>query len=200
MKERIRALLARIAELEDELAEALEEGQEAVLYQITNRRVRFTREVREAHKRLRLGLRRWLRESRARNVASAPFIYGMIVPIALVDLAFTTYQAICFRLYRIPRVQREDYVVIDRHRLAYLNAIEKLNCAYCGYANGVIAYAREIAARTEQYWCPIKHARRALGTHARYAHFLEYGEPEDFHAAVGRLRGRLTGESEAQDR
>ena len=28
---------------------------------------------------------------------------------------------------------------------------KKLNCVYCGYANGVIGHAREIAARTEQY-------------------------------------------------
>lgn len=29
------------------------------------------------------------------------------------------------------------YVVFDRRHLAYLNAIEKLNCAYCEYGNGV---------------------------------------------------------------
>ena len=46
---------------------------------------------------------------------------------------------------------RGQYIVIDRHRLKYLNAIEKLNCVYCGYGNGVIAYARDIAGRTEQY-------------------------------------------------
>jgi len=33
---------------------------------------------------------------------------------------------------------------MDRHHLAYLNVIEKLNCEYCGYANGVFAYVREI--------------------------------------------------------
>lgn len=49
--------------------------------------------------------------------------------------------------------------------LSYLNAIEKLNCVYCGYGNGVIAYGREIIARTEQFWCPIKHASKAAGEH-----------------------------------
>jgi hypothetical protein len=34
------------------------------------------------------------------------------------------------------------------------------------YANGVFAYVREVGSRTEQYWCPIKHARRVLGVHA----------------------------------
>ena len=65
-------------------------------------------------------------------------------------------------------MRRRDYFVFDRHHLAYLNAIEKLNCAYCSYANGLVAYVREIAGRTEQFWCPIKHARRAIGAHAHY--------------------------------
>ena len=30
------------------------------------------------------------------------------------------------------RVRRSRYFVIDRHHLAYLNGIEKLNCVYCG--------------------------------------------------------------------
>jgi len=49
-------------------------------------------------------------------------------------------------------------------------------CVYCGYANGLIAYVREIAARTEQYWCPIKHARPIPAPHARYRVFFEYGD------------------------
>jgi hypothetical protein len=32
---------------------------------------------------------------------------------------------------------------IDRHRLGYLNVIEKANCVYCSYANGVVAYVRD---------------------------------------------------------
>lgn len=82
--------------------------------------------------------------------------------------------------------------MVDRHRLAYLNIIEKFNCAYCGYASGVLSYAREIASRTEQYWCPIKHAQRAIGTHARYAHFVDYGDASAFPDAQARLRAELT--------
>ncbi len=59
-------------------------------------------------------------------------------------------------------------------------ALEKLNCAYCSYANGVIAYVREIAGRTEQYWCPIKHARRAIGAYSHYAQFHDYGDAGGF--------------------
>ena len=56
----------------------------------------------------------------------------------------------------LKKFPRSDFIAIDRHQLAYLNVIEKVNCAYCGYANGVAAYFREVAARTEEYWCPIK--------------------------------------------
>jgi hypothetical protein len=52
-------------------------------------------------------------------------------------------------------------ISFDRRKLAYLNAIEKLNC---DYANGILTYAREIASRTEQFWCPIKHAAMPRAT------------------------------------
>ena len=60
----------------------------------------------------------------------------MIVPFVLLDLFVTIYQAVCFPVYGIPKVERRTYLVFDRHHLAYLNALEKLNCAYCAYANG----------------------------------------------------------------
>jgi len=84
------------------------------------------------------------------------------IPFLLLDLAVTTYQAICFPVYRISKLQRADYLVFDRGRLQYLNAIEKLGCVYCSYANGLLAYVVEIAARTEQHFCPIKHARALI--------------------------------------
>jgi len=40
------------------------------------------------------------------------------------------------------------------------------------YENGLAGYFREIAARTEQYWCPIKHARRIKAAHGRYPRFF----------------------------
>ncbi len=90
------------------------------------------------------------------------------------------FQAICFPVYGITKVRRSDYFVFDRQYLAYLNALEKFNCAYCSYGNGVVAYVREVASRTEQYWCPIKHARRLVGAHARYAAFADFGDAENF--------------------
>jgi len=196
-KERIRQILARMSALEKQLEDELHRREGEVLYQISNRKIHFQEEVRQAHKRLRFGLSRWLRQSRPGNVASAPVIYSLIVPIAFLDLAITVYQLICFPLYRMPKVDRRRFVIVDRHHLAYLNGIEKLNCVYCGYATGVFAYAREITARTEQYWCPIKHARKTLGVHSRYATFLEYGNAADFHTHQERLRAELERERQA---
>lgn len=75
---------------------------------------------------------------------------------------------ICFPVDGIPKVKRDQYVIFDRQSLRYLNVIEKLNCTYCSYFNGLIVYVQEIAARTEQYWCPIKHARRIVAMRSRY--------------------------------
>lgn len=122
------------------------------------------------------------------NVITAPVIYAMIAPLLILDASVTLYQQICFRAYGVPRVRRRDYLVVDRHRLGYLNPIEKVNCAYCSYANGLIAYAREVLARTEQYWCPIRHARRVLDAHARYPGFVDYGDAQGYRERLDQLR------------
>jgi hypothetical protein len=77
---------------------------------------------------------------------------------------------------------------MDRGRLAYLNPMEKFNCVYCGYVNGLLAYVQEIAGRTEQYWCPIKHAIRLKTTHSRYQRFFDYGDAEQYHARLKAVR------------
>jgi putative component of membrane protein insertase Oxa1/YidC/SpoIIIJ protein YidD len=76
--------------------------------------------------------------------------------------------------------------------LAYLNVIEKVNCAYCSYGNGLMAYAREIVARTEMYWCPIKHARKVLQAHPYYAGFVDYGDAQSYQNELERLRTQLS--------
>lgn len=81
--------------------------------------------------------------------------------------------------------------MIDRHKLAYLR-IEKLNCAYCGYANGVFAYVREIAGRTEAYWCPIKHGERTRDPHGYYDDFATCGDPQGYKRRLPALRRSLT--------
>ena len=90
---------------------------------------------------------------------SVPFIYGMIIPLVFFDISTEIYHNICFRLYGIPLVKRSRYIKIDRHKLKYLNWYDKINCAYCGYGNGLMNYTQTIAARTEKYWCGIKHKK-----------------------------------------
>ena len=121
-------------------------------------------------------------------ILTAPVIYALIIPVLLLDVFVAVYQTVCFPVYGIPRVRRSDYLAFDREQLAYLNAIEKLNCGYCAYANGVFAYVREVASRTEQYWCPIKHARRVLGVHSRYGSFVDYGDGDAYRRELERLR------------
>lgn len=191
MGNRISELTDRILKLEEQLLDEIEQQQEAFQYKLEGTRVRFENTVLEAHEKLKIAILPWLRSSLLRNVVSSPFIYSMIIPIAFMDLTVTLYQHICFRLYNVRRVQRSKYVVMDRHQLAYLNGIEKFNCIYCGYGNGVIAYTREIVARTEQYWCPIKHARRVAGSHSRYRNFVPYGDAENYKSELLRLREEL---------
>lgn len=192
MQSRINELLNQIHQLEDQLEDVLKNHEVEFFYRLDGTRVRFEESVRRAHQKLRIGIFRWLGQSELRNVLSAPFIYGMIVPFAVLDASLWLYQQVCFRLYRVPRVRRSRYIFLDRHQLAYLNGIEKFNCIYCGYGNGLMGYAREIVARTEQYWCPVKHARRILDPHRRYARFAEFGDSEAYQAHLKAMRDELT--------
>ncbi|MEW6651572.1 MAG: hypothetical protein AB1453_15460 [Chloroflexota bacterium] len=131
------------------------------------------REQVERYKSRFFGARSW-------SVFVSPIIYVMVIPLAFLDLTIFLYQHICFRFYGIPIVKRRNYFIIDRYHLSYLSGIEKFNCVYCGYANGLAAYAKEIIARTEQFWCPIKHASRVEDPHSRYGNFFEYGDAEGY--------------------
>ncbi|GAB5499703.1 MAG: hypothetical protein PsegKO_20140 [Pseudohongiellaceae bacterium] len=194
MTDRISTLVDKISKLEKQLRDEIKEQEDRFQYRLEGRRVKFEQSVLEAHRKFKVAILPWLRASLWRNVFSAPFIYAMIVPLAFLDLTVTLYQQLCFRLYDIQRVDRSRYVILDRHQLAYLNGIEKFNCIYCGYGNGIIAYAREIIARTEQYWCPIKHARQALGTHRRYDKFANYGDADNYKPQLLKLRDELRSE------
>lgn len=197
MHDEIRRILGEIRALESELREKLHTHEEQLAFRIRGRRIEFTEEIRAAHRKARVGIIRWVASGDIRNILSAPFIFALIIPFALLDLFLCIYHAVCFRLYRLPPVPRADYVVIDRHHLHYLNLVQKLNCVYCGYVNGVIAWARELASVTEQYWCPIKHARKVRGSHTRYAQFIDYGDAEAMAVRVVDLREELRKPGEA---
>lgn len=144
--------------------------------------------IRALQRRQRIGLWRYITGGSIATVATAPVIYAVLLPFLLLDVSVTLYQAICFRAWDIKRVRRRDFFAIDRHKLPYLNALEKINCMYCSYANGLIAYVREIAARTEQYWCPIRHARPVRASHERYALFMPYGDASVYRSGLAGLR------------
>ena len=147
-------LLERAGRIEREIEHELNRAREHWRYRIDAGRVRFEQDVRAAHQRLKQSIPAYLRESNPLHLLVAPVIYSLIVPIAILDIWISLYQVICFPIFGISRVRRDSYIVFDRHHLAYLNLIEKMNCGYCGYANGVLAYVREIAGRTEQVPVP----------------------------------------------
>ena len=191
MSSRIAELRSLLERVEKELEEELNRAPGELRHRIENGRIRFDRDVRAAHKAIRQGVLDFLADSQLLFIVTAPVIYSLIVPFGLLDLAVSLYQRVCFPVYRIRRVRRADHVVIDRQHLAYLNGIEKLNCVYCSYANGVIAFVREVAARTEQFWCPIRHAKRVKGPHGHYAAFVPYGDAVGYKKRLPMLRQEL---------
>ncbi len=194
----IAELADRIQALERELEAELAKRRAELRVGLENGRAAFEEEILRRHRELRTHMSAYILRARLLVVLTAPLIYALIVPLVLLDLCITVYQTVCFPVYKIEKVKRGDYFAFDRGHLAYLNAVEKLNCAYCSYANGLIAYAREIAARTEQYWCPIKHARRVIGAHAHYAQFDDYGDAEAYRKRLGELE-KSVGEKEGRE-
>lgn len=184
MNRNIDELLARIHALQDELEEEYRKTRD----EWAQKKLELAEEFLRQQRRYKIGLFRFLLRSRVLVVLTAPLIYAGWIPFLLMDLFVTLYQTICFPIYRIPRVRRADYLVFDRQDLPYLNLIEKFNCLYCSYGNGIAAYTREVAARTEQYWCPIKHARRVREAHDYYPEFADYGDAEAFQQGLERLR------------
>lgn len=191
MAPQIAELIEKIRLLQGELDAELAKRRAELRVGLEHGRITFEAELLRRHRELRRKLLPYLFGANPLVILTAPVIYAGIVPFLVLDLFVTVYQAVCFPIYRIAKVKRADYLVFDRHHLAYLNTLEKLNCAYCAYANGLIGYTREIAARTEQYWCPIKHARRVVGAHERYALFDDYGNAEEYQAQLAKLRKAL---------
>jgi hypothetical protein len=120
--------------------------------------------------------KRWLR-----HLFSIPFIWMMLLPLVILDIFMEIYHRICFRLYGVELVVRKQYIRIDRGKLKYLNVYDKVNCMYCGYANGLMHYSSEIAACTEKYWCGIKHQQgTGFKPPEHHKDFLEYGDEKSY--------------------
>ncbi len=191
MNQSLDALVDEIKELEKLVADKLQQTKSKLTFELNQGRTVFLPKVRKRHRAIARRAWRTLWESSFLTVLTAPMIYSLFVPLTMLDHFISIDQRVCFPVYGIPRVVRDEYVVIDRHMLSYLNVIEKLNCVYCGYGNGVLTYAREIAARTEQYWCPIKHARMNKGVHNRQCLYCDFGDADAFLRDYAKLRTRF---------
>ena len=188
MNEKLNLLFENIKQLERELLVEMRVGQEKFGYQVHGRKVRFKEAVGARHRKIAKSLGRYLHEAKFFSIITAPVIWFCVVPVAFMHLVANVYQFICFPVYGIPKVRRQDYIIMDRRRLRYLNSMERFNCFYCEYVNGLLAYVQEIAGRTEQYWCPIKHAISLKTRHSRYRHFLDYGDAEQFRKRIEEVR------------
>ena len=191
MNPKISELLDRIQHMELEIEQEMKRRRAELQADFEETRVRFEHEVLEQQRRFKTGVMAYMLSANWLSVLTAPVIYSVVFPMLVLDLFITVYQHICFRAYGIPRVKRSDYFVYDRAHLAYLNLIEKINCAYCSYGNGLMAYGREVVARTEQYWCPIKHARKIMAAHPYYTGFVDFGDAESYKQELEHLRTEL---------
>lgn len=191
MNEKIKIILDNIRELEEELRTLLYEQQTSLSYKIAGKRVEFEKSIRDAHKKLKTSWFYWFISSNVKHLISIPFIYALVFPLLIFDFGVSVYQSVCFRLYGITIVKRSDHFIFDHQHLAYLNIFEKINCLYCSYASGLINYGREIAARTEEYWCPIKHAHKIIDPHNRYMEFLDYGDAESYKNKLEEIRKNI---------
>jgi hypothetical protein len=136
--------------LREQLERLFDSVRETFRYRVEYGRVRLSREVQELQWRYRVSSLRYLLNA---------------------DLA-SLFQHACLHACGVPVAARRRCMVNDRHKPAYLNVSEKVNCSYRGYANGVMACAREIISRTRKRWCPVRHARHVPDAHRRYPQFF----------------------------
>jgi len=185
---KIQDIIEQIKRLERELTIEVQKKEEEFFYKIIGKKIYFDDEIKKYHKTISTKIHTYIFNAKLLNIITAPVIWFCLLPAVFLDISASFYQAVCFPVYGIPKVKRNEYIVVDRYALSYLNPIEKINCVYCGYFNGLITYVQEIAALTEQYWCPIKHARKISSIHSRYNKFIEYGDAMDIHERIEKIR------------
>jgi hypothetical protein len=108
MNEQISHILAQMAALEEELRSVVHDQENRMFFRINGKRVEFERSVKAAHKRLKKGFFRWLVTDRPQNLITGPLIYGMAIPLLMLDACVSFYQWACFPIYGIVKVRRSD--------------------------------------------------------------------------------------------
>jgi len=191
MNGRIKEMIEEIETMKKKLGEEIDKEEKYANYEISNGHIKFEKEIFKRQKENMMHLWDWFGEIPLVQLFSAPVVYVMIVPAVLLDMMLFVYRNVVSRVFKIEFGKRSDYIVYDRQYLGYLNVVEKLNCLYCAYFNGLMQYASSIAARTEFYFCPIKHAKKIAYKHEYYDTFLTYGDDDAYQKKLKELRKDL---------
>jgi len=179
-KDRISEILEEINLKKKELLKEYAKLKKKYDFSFEKGRIKFSEAAKKYQTKFRTPLLKYISRPGFRHAVSIPFIYTMFIPAVLLDIFLLVYQQTAMRLYGIPLVKRKSYLNMDRKHLKYLNILQKVNCIYCSYMNGLFAFALEVAGRTEKYWCPIKSAQEKPWEHNWEAKFADYGDPEGF--------------------
>lgn len=188
MSDKIKEMIEEIEAMKIRLGEEIAQHEKDISYEIQNGYVKFEKEVLDKQRENMKNLLAYFRDIPLLHLFSSPLIYAMVIPAILFDVTLFLYQQTIFRIYKFEFVKRSDYILFDRQYLGYLNPIEKLNCMYCSYFNGLMHYASAIASRTELYFCPIKHAKKIVYKHEYYSEFLVYGDEDKYQEKLEALR------------
>ena len=139
MKEKLRSeinvILNDISKRREDLLKAYDKLKKEYGFSIEKRKIIFNEKAKAYNKLFKNSWIDSIFSTQLREFLSIPFIYGVAVPVFILDVFLFVYQQTAFRLYKIPLVKRKDYIVYDRRYLDYLNWIQKFNCIYCSYVN-----------------------------------------------------------------
>jgi len=188
MSDKIKEMIEEIEAMKEKLGKEIAQHEKDISYEIQNGYVRFEKEILDKQKENMKNLLAWFRDIPLLHLLVSPLVYGMLIPAILFDIILFIYQQVVFRIFKFKFIKRSDYILFDRQYLGYLNSIEKLNCLYCSYFNGLMQYASAIAGRTELYFCPIKHAKKVAYQHDFYDEFFSYGHEEKYQEKLEALR------------
>jgi hypothetical protein len=94
MTSQLDELTAKLRSVEAEIEVELTKRREELRFRLENRRIVFEKEVLRIHRELKIRASRYLIDANPLMILSAPVIYSLLVPIALVDVWVMAYQAI----------------------------------------------------------------------------------------------------------
>ena len=129
------------AEIEAELAKR----REKLRFHLENRRIVFEKEVLRIHHEIKTRASRYLIDANPLMILTAPVIYSLIVPVGCL-ISGHGVSGDLFSGYKIPMAAC-DYAGASTATISPISTSSKINCAL-PYANGAIAFAREVASRT----------------------------------------------------